>query len=148
MKQIPAEKQVYKVLKEHITSPGRYTCNPELTSERRFPDDKPVFSILYGGVGHESAGSLMLVELFVFLLAPMIGAWMLSQASERVMSSYSRKVLFFTAIGLLIAVFTNLSNFGIGNYPLNDALILALHNIVVWTVVGLVAAWRMKPEKT
>ena len=106
-----------------------------------------MFSVLYGGVGHESAGGIMLFELLLLFLAPIIGSWMLSQTSEKVLSSYTRKVFFFTGIGLLFAVFINLTNFGIGDYPLNDALVFGLHNIIVWTVVGLVVAWRMKPEK-
>lgn len=145
MKQIPAERQVYETLKEHVVDPGRYVCNPELTSEGRFPDEEPVFSVLYGGVGHEAAGGLMLVGLVVFFLAPLIGAWMLSQTSGRVMSSYSRKVLFFVAIGALFAIFGDLTNFGIGDYPVKDAVVLAASHIVVWTLVGLVVAWRIKP---
>ncbi len=148
MKRIEAERQVYEVLKEHIVDPGRYIINPELTSEMRFPDGEPAFSVLYGGVGHESAGSFMLVGLVIFFLAPMIGAWMLSQTSERVMSSYPRKVLFFVAIGLLFALFTDLTDFGIGSYPLRDALLFAINHIVAWTLVGVVVAWRMKPERT
>jgi len=146
MKQIPAEKQVYEVLKEHITSPGRYACNPELNSERRFPDGEPAFSILYGGTGHEAAGSHMLIGLVIFLVAPIIASWLLSQASDKFLSSYLRRVLFFTAIGLLIALFSNLTSFGIGDYPMSDALILAVHNILLWTVIGLAAAWRIKAD--
>lgn len=148
MKQIAAERQVYETLKEHIVDPGRYVCNPELTSEGRFPDGEPVYSILYGGVGHESAGVLMLVGLVVFFLAPLIGAWMLSQTSKRVMSSYPRKVLFFVAIGLLFALFSDLMSSGIGSYPVKDSIFLGINHIVVWTLVGLVVAWRVKPEQT
>jgi len=148
MKQIPNERQVYEILKENIVKPGRYICNPEVTPETGFPGAEPVFSILYSGIGHESAGGLMLVGLVVFFLAPTIAAWMLSLTSDRILSNYPRKVLFFVAIGLLFAIFTDLSNFGIGNYPLSDALILAVHNIFVWTIVGLVVAWRMKPKES
>ncbi|NIN64410.1 MAG: hypothetical protein GTO63_06855 [Anaerolineae bacterium] len=148
MKQVAEERQVYEVLKQHIVDPGRYVVNPELTSERRFPGGEPVFSVLYGGVGHESAGSFMLVGLVVFLLAPLIGAWMLSQASGPVLSSYPRKVLFFVAIGLLFAIFTDLMSFGIGGYPIGDAIVLAGSHIVSWTLVGLVVAWRIRPEPT
>ena len=147
MKRIAAERQVYETLREHIVDPGRYICNPEVTPEGRFPDGEPVFSVLYGGVGHESAGALMVVGLMVFLLAPIIAAWMLSQTSERVVASYPRKVLFFVAIGLLFALFIDLTNFGIGRYPINNAVILAMNHIVVWTLVGLVIAWRFKPER-
>jgi hypothetical protein len=147
MKEIPAERQVYEVLKETITEPGRYICNPALTSEGRFPGDAPVFSILYSGMGHETAGTQMLVGLVAFLLAPTIGAWMLSLTSARILSSYPRKVLFFAAIGLLFAVFGNLANSGIGSYPPRDTLILAGYDIVLWTLVGLVVAWRIRPER-
>jgi len=147
MKQIPAERRVYEVLKETIGEPGRYICNPELTSEGRFPGEAPVFSVLYSGMGHKTAGKLTLIGLAAFLLAPMIGAWMLSLTSARILSSYPRKVLFFTAIGLLFAVFWDLTNFGIGGYPLKDAILLAGHDIIVWTIVGLVVAWRIQPER-
>lgn len=131
MRTLPAERQVYEVLKEHVVEPGRYTVNPELTPERGFPEAEPVFSVTYSGMGHEGAGGLMLVGLFVFLFAPMIGAWMLSQSSRRVPSSYFRKVLFFVAIGLLFALFGALMSFGIGGYPVRDAIVLAANNLVV-----------------
>ena len=145
MKQIPNEAQVYEVLKENIKTPGRYVCNPQPTPGG-FSENEPAFSILYGGVGHEAAGWLMLVQLPLFFLAPLLGALLLSFASKQIMHSYIRKVLFFTGIGLIIAIFIDLMNFGIGNYPPKDALILAIHDIVVWTVMGLVIAWQMKPE--
>ncbi|MBN1163721.1 MAG: hypothetical protein JXB45_04030 [Candidatus Krumholzibacteriota bacterium] len=148
MKQISAERQVYEVLKEHITDPGRYVCNPELTSDGRFPNEEPVFSVLYSGRGHESAGGLMFVGLAVFILAPMISAWMLSQMSERIKSSYARKLLFFVAIGLLFALFGDLMRFGIGSYPLKDVTAFAINHIVVWTLVGLVEAWRIQPQRS
>lgn len=148
MKQIAAERQVYEVLKENIVDPGRYICNPELNSEGRFPNESPVFSIIYSGMGHGSAGSLMLVGLVVFLLTPMIGSWMLSQTSDRIKSSYARKLLFFAAIGLLFSLFGDLTRFGIGSYPLKDAIALAVNHIVSWTLVGLVVAWRIQPQRT
>jgi hypothetical protein len=145
MKTIPNEDQVYEILKENIIEPGRYGCNPQVTPNG-FPDNEPAFSVLYGGVGHEAAGWLMLVQLPLFFFAPVLGTLMLSFTSKQILRSYIRRVLFFTGIGLLIALFSDLMNFGIGNYPSKDAIILALHDIVVWTVIGLMVAWRMKPE--
>lgn len=146
MKQIADERQVYAILKEQIVEPGRYVCNPALTPEGRFPDGEPVFSVLYGGVGHEAAGGLALLGLVIFLISPMVGAWLLSQASARVISSYARKVLFFVAMGLLLALSADLPRFGIGGYPSRDALLLGASHLVMWTLVGLVVAWRMKPD--
>lgn len=147
MRQLSAEAQVYETLKEHVRTPGRYTVNPQLTAEGRFPDGEPVFSVLYGGVGHEAAGSQMLLGLVLFLLTPVIGAWMLSQTSVRVLSSYGRKVLFFTAIGLLFAIYGDLTSYGIGNYPLIGALAFGAYHIVTWTLVGLAVAWRIRPRQ-
>jgi hypothetical protein len=148
MKRIQAESQVYELLKEQVTEPGRYVCNPPLTQEGRFPEGEPVFSILYGGVGHEVAGRLMWVGLLGALLTVTLGAWLLSQTSPRVLSSYPRKVLFFTALGLLFGILFGISRYGIGSYPLGDAIAWALYHVVTWSVVGLVVGWRLKPRDT
>jgi len=146
MKQIPDERHVYDVLKENIIEPGRYAVNPELTSDKTYPAGEPVFSILNSGMGHEAAGGLMLFQFSIFLVTPMIAAWMLSLTSRQTLSSYPRKVLFFTAIGLLFALFSDLMKVGIGGYPLRDALILAAHDIILWTLIGVAVAWRLRPE--
>jgi len=146
MKKISNESPVYEILKQNITEPGRYSCNPEINPTGMFPEDEPVFSVMYSGMGHEAAGGLMIFGLLIYLIAPMIAAWMLSVSSEKILISYPRKVLFFTAIGLIIAIFSDLSSFGIGNYPLSDALLLAIHNVILWTLIGLVIAWRIKPD--
>ena len=146
MKQVPNEREVYEVLKENVTEPGRYVCNPEVTEDRRFPEGEPAFGILYGGMGHEGAGRLMWLGLVIYILSPIIAAWMLSQSSVRVLSSYMRKVLFFTAIGSLFALSGHLAGAGIGGYPIRDAVIWGLHDIVLWTLIGFVASAMMKPE--
>ncbi len=148
MNQLPAEREVYEVLRTHVVEPGRYALNPELTEGERFPDNEPVFSVLYSGMGHESAGKLMLVGLGVFFLAPLIAAWMLSLGSEKLLSSYLQKVLFFAAIGLLFALSGDLMNFGIGGYAAKDTALLALNHIVAWILVGLVVARRILPARS
>ena len=136
---------VYEILKESIVEPGRYILNPELTPSGVFPDGEPVFSVNYSGIGHESAGKVMLFQLAVYLLAPMIAAWMLSLARPQILSSYPRKVLFFVAIGLLFALFGDLLDFGIDRYSLGDALLVAANNLLAWTLVGLVVAKYFRP---
>ncbi len=146
MKQVPNESQVYELLKNNIAEPGRYLVNPELNTSNTFPANEPVFSILYGGMGHEAAGGQSLFKLILAFIAATLGAWLLSLSSEKIISSFPRKVLFFTILGILIAVFTDLNNYGIGNYPLRDTIILGLNTIVTWTVAGLVIARRIKPK--
>lgn len=147
MNRIDNERLVYEVLKHNITKPGRYIFNPEMT-EAGFPAGEPVYSVLYGGSGHEAAGMLALMMLPIAFIAPMIGAWMLSLTSRRVLSSYPRKVLFFAMIGLLIGLFGHLINLGIGGYPASSALMLFAHEIALWAVMGLVVAWQMKPVES
>ena len=143
---LEAEQQVYEVLQEHVIEPGRYVVNPELTAEQRFPEGEPVFSVLYGGVGHESAGSIVLIQFATNFLVVLIAAWMLSVTSDRVLASYPRKVMFFSAIGLLFALFTDIGSYGIGGYPSGDAAMVAASHVVMWTAVGLVVAWRLRFE--
>ncbi len=145
MKEITAESEVYNTLKTHITEPGRYSCNPELTEDQRFPDGEPVFSVLYSGMSHDQAGKETLVGLIVFLLTPLLGAWLLGQTSDRVLSSYPRKVLFFAGIGLLFALYADLTRFGVGGYPARDTLMFGIYHVAAWTLVGVSVAWRLKP---
>jgi hypothetical protein len=145
MKQVDQEREVYEVLKESITAPGRYVVNPQVTGEGRFPDEDPVYGVFYSGMGHGSAGGLMLASLFVLLLVPFSGAWLLAQASDRILSSYPRKLLFFFVIGVLFALFSDFNQFGIDGYPLGDAVLCGAHDIVLWTLMGSVIAWRIRP---
>jgi hypothetical protein len=148
MKQVPNEREVYNMLKTTITEPGRYLCNPALTSDGRFPENEPVFGIQYSGVGHEAAGLGVILGLLQFLIVPLIGAWILSITSEQFRSRFLNRVLFFLVIGVLLAIAGDLSSFGIGGSPLTVALIFAARTIVTWTILGLVigAIMRQVPQ--
>lgn len=146
MKQVADERRVYGVLRDSIVEPGRYIVNPELTASETFPGGEPVFSILYSGMGHESAGMLALLQLALFFLASIFAAWMLSVSSARVLNSYARKVLFFVAIGLLFGLYGDLMLLNIDGYPNKEALLIALNDVIAWSLVGLAVAWRTQPE--
>jgi len=145
MKQVPNEREVYHVLKATITEPGRYLCNPALASDGRFPENEPVFGILYSGVGHEAAGLGAILGLLQFLIVPSIAAWLLSITSDQFRSRFLNRVLFFVVIGFLLAIAGDLNSFGIGASPLTVALIFAARTIVTWTILGLVIAALMRP---
>jgi hypothetical protein len=146
LNRIPDEARVYEVLKESLPEPGRYVCNPPVRSALGFPSDEPVFSIYYSGIGHGSAGRLFLMRIVIAFVVPLIAAAMLSAASNRVLSSYGHKVAFFVALGLLFAVFRDLTSFGIDGYPLYEALLLCGYSVATWTVVGLATVWLVRPE--
>jgi len=148
MGRLENEREVYEVLKANVTEPGRYVVNPEADPERGYPGEEPVYGLFYSGMGHGTAGRQMLLSLPVIVLVPMIGAWLLSQASDRTLSSYPRKVFFFFLIGLLFALFSDFNQYGIDGYTLGDTLLLSLNHILLWTFAGAVIAWRIKPSGT
>ncbi len=146
MDRIETEREVYALLTEHITEPGRYVFNPEVIPEEGFPPDKPVFSVSYSGLGHGAAGNLMLFGFLLYIASSFMAAWLLSFANERVLDSYVCKVLFYTGIGVLLALFKDLESFNIGDYQFSDALLVSIYDIALWTCVGLVVALIIKPS--
>jgi hypothetical protein len=48
-------------------------------------------------------------------------------------------------LGLFIALFSDMQVYGIGDYPLIDVVKMGIHNVLLWTFVGLFVAWRLKP---
>jgi hypothetical protein len=118
-----------------------------VTDEHVFPGGEPVFGVLYGGMGHEAAGMLALVQLPLFFVLPVMAAWLLSRTDRRVLSSYGKKLLFFVVVGLLIGISSRLMDFGIGSYPPGSAILLCIHDIILWTVAGMLMAWMVKPGR-
>jgi hypothetical protein len=144
MRQVPNERAVYEVLKSTIKEPGRYLLNPALTPDGRFPENEPVFGVHYGGVGHEAAGVGVLLGLAQYLVGPMLGTWMLSKASRSFRSRFANRASFFVAIGVLVAMASDVGSFGIGGSPWPVALLSAAATVVTWAIVGLAVAlsWR------
>jgi hypothetical protein len=145
MNQLADERAVYAFLVEHVPEPGRYVCNPEISPDRGFPGDDPVFAVQYSGLGHADAGQEMLVGLVVMLLTPVVGAWLLSNASSRILSRYGSRLLFFSAIGVVFTLFGVMARFGLARYPLGDAVVLSVHDLLAWVVAGLVIARFVRP---
>lgn len=145
MRQLDDERAVYAFLAEHVRTPGRYVCNPEVLPEQRFPGNEPIFSVQYSGLGHADAGQEMLVGLIIMLVAPFVGALLLAGASNRVLSKYSTRLLFFSGIGVVMALFGVMERFGLASYPLGPAAALSLHDLAAWVVVGVPVAWLVKP---
>lgn len=147
MNQLPNERLVYKFLTEHVTAPGRYVCNPEVLPDQRFPGNDPIFIVQYSGLGHDDSGQEMLVGLIVMFMAPFFGAWMLTNASNRVLSGYGSRLLFLSGIGAVMSLFGIMARFSIASYPLGDTLALTLHDLVAWIVAGLIIARIVGPAR-
>ncbi len=145
MNRVLDERRVHVVLTENIVRPGVYLVNPALTDAGQFPDKQPVFGVTYAGFGHEAAGRLMFVGLaFMFAMA-LLAAGLLSQASPSILNHYFSRVLFVGFLGVLLALSGELGRFGIGGYPFDSALPLAVNTALSWTFAGLVIGWLVRP---
>jgi len=64
--------------------------------------------------------------------------------AARIRRGYLRKVALFMLIGALLVAYCDLTKYGISGYPLSDAGVLALMDLLAWTFVGLAVAWLFK----
>ena len=94
----------------------------------------------------QAAGRSALIQLGLFFIMPIAATWLLSLASGSVLSSYGRKLSFYVCIGFLAGISSHMLDFGIGSRPLQSALAHTVHDILLWTVAGLVMAWLVKPR--
>jgi hypothetical protein len=147
MNRVADERAVYRVLQENITAPGLYLVNPALTADRQFPSGEPVFGINYSGMGHDAAGSMMVVEFAVGLATSLLAAGLLSAASASVLSTWVRRTGFVVALGVLLAITADVSRFGIAGVPLNAAAARAAVRVAGWALAGLAMAWAMRPSR-
>ena len=145
MNRLADERMVYAFLAEHVAEPGRYVCNPEVLPEQRYPSAAPIFAVQYSGLGHDDAGQEVILGLVVALLASIAGAWVLANASSRILSRYGSRVLFFSAIGIVLALLSLAERFGISAYSLGDAVALGVHDFAGWVLAGLAIAGIVKP---
>jgi hypothetical protein len=145
MNTVPDETSVYAFLVDHVPEPGRYVVNPEILPAQAFPEHDPVFSIQYSGLGHADAGQEILVGLVVMLLAPVVGAWLLFNASSSILSRYGSRLMFFSVIGLVFTLFGVMMRFGLASYSLGNAVALSVHDLAAWIVAGLVVARFVRP---
>jgi hypothetical protein len=80
-------------------------------------------------------------ELFCIFVAPMIAAWLLSLASEKVLAKYTRRVFFVLILGLFLAVYGDVRS----EKPMDRILLSSINNLIMWFLAGLVVAWRIRP---
>lgn len=146
-KEITDDKEIHTLLKEKLVEGGIYWL-PGHTSqtEEQYPDydNEPIFYVFYAGATPSRMIVPTIVELLCIFLAPVVAAWLLSRASEEILAKYARRVVFVMGIGLLIAIYGDLFS----QKPLDLMLLSSVNNLIVWALVGLVLAWRIKPKIT
>jgi hypothetical protein len=149
LRTLPDQVRIHRALKAVITQPGTYIC-PYLPMEERsaiFPDylNEPVFAVIYRGHTHSTVPGFASFGILHFLLAPLVAACLLSQASARILKSYARRVVFMTALGLFIAVSADLPRMLTDELPLHIAVEMAVISLITWAGAGAVLAWIIKP---
>lgn len=138
-----------KALTAEITEPGIY-ANPYLPPHESssVPDylNQPIYQIIYKGNTHSTVPGLFSFPVLMIFIAPVIAAWLLSVTSERILSKYSRRVLFIAVLGLFIAVFCDILQMSTGLLTNEYYLFSAVSNTITWILAGLVIAWKIKPK--
>lgn len=147
---MPDQAPIHAALKERITEPGRYVC-PYLRPDDAnalFPGylNEPIFEITYKGYTHATVPGFASAGMFAFLLGPMAAAWLLSQASDRVLATYLGRAGYVASLGLFVAVSADLLRALTDELPLTTVAGMAGVSVIAWTLVGLVLAWRIKPK--
>ena len=144
-KQIPDDKEIHTMLKGKIPESGIYWLPGHAGQAKGlYPDyeNEPIYYIFYGGVTPSTFIAPTIVEILCIFLTPIIAAWLLSKASEKILAKYTRRVLFVIVIGLIFAVYGDLFS----QKPLDLILFSSINNVITWTLMGLVLAWRIKPK--
>jgi len=150
-RQLPldAQLEVHQALKSNITESGTYSV-PYLPNEQQeaMADyrSQPVYSVTYENVTHGEGSPTTLAPFLVFLVVPMLAAWMLSVTTDRIRSVYLARVLFVVAIGLIVVLFDDVLQMSFGPQPGDYLAFLAVNHLICWTLVGLVIAGRLKPR--
>ncbi len=145
---------VHEALRENIREPGTYSV-PYLSNEdeARFPDyrSQPVYSITYEGYSHGGSGGSIMSSFPVMVLAvfipPLLAAWMLSVTSSAILSTYLRRFLFVTVLGLIVALHDDVVQMSLGPQPEDYLIFLATNNVIAWALTGLVIARGVRPAK-
>ncbi len=146
---LPGQVPIHAALKERITEPGTYIC-PYLPPEERnalFPNylNEPIFAVTYRGYTHGTVPGFASPGILSFLLAPIAAAWLLSQASARVLATYARRAIFVGTLGVFVALAADLPQTLTTELPFADVAGMAIIGLITWAAVGLVLACGIKP---
>jgi hypothetical protein len=147
---MPDQVKIHAALKERITKPGTYVCPylPSSESAPAFPDylNEPIFAVTYKGYTHATVPGFASVGILSFLLAPMAAAWLLAQASEWVLATFLRRVVYVAALGLFVALAADLLRTLTEEEAFTTVAGMAVVRVIAWAAAGLILAWRIKPK--
>jgi hypothetical protein len=149
-REIPDEDVVFDVISERIGETGIYSYPYDVPADSAFHERfeaGPILQILFqkeGGAAPSETVRFLSVVL-AYLLVPIIPAWALSVASHERTGRYIQRVWLVMLFGIFVAVFRDLTPTGI-MVPSEFSLVVAVHSVVGWGLVGIILAWRISPE--
>jgi hypothetical protein len=133
---------IHDLLKQRITEPGIYYL-PAVEGDNGEPlveSNEPFFVVMYPGRTTDEVGVQLIYGLICIFIAALIAAWLLSVSSDWVLAKYFRRVLFVTALGLLLAIAGDIVN----EKPVMSIFLSSANLVIGWALVGIVIAWRVK----
>ncbi len=136
---------IHDLLKQRITEPGIYygPVGEGDNGEALLKSNEPFFVIMYSGRTTDEFGAPLIYALICIFVAALIAAWLLFVSSDWILAKYSRRVLFVTALGLLLAVAGDIVN----EKPTMSIVLSSVNLVIGWALVGLVIAWRVRGGK-
>lgn len=150
--EIPDEDYVFNVINDRLDETGIYLYPYDVPADSAFHarfEAGPILQILFqsqGGAAPSETLSFLSVVL-AYLLAPIIPAWVLSVASPEKTAGYIQRVSIVALFGIFVAVFRDLTPVGV-LVPGEFSVVMAVHSVVGWGLVGIVLAWRMNPDRS
>src|SRR5207247_427431 len=83
--------------------------------------------------------------LLAGFLAAIVAASLLGKLSWSLASKYGSRVRYVMTLGIFLALAARITDWGFFGYSASFTLVLAINDVIGWTLAGLVIAWRMKP---
>ena len=100
--------------------------------------------IQYSTTGMDMS-TYMLWGFVAYFLAAIVAASLLGKLSWSLASKYGARVRYVMTLGIFLALAARVTDWGFFGYSASFTLVLAINDVIGWTLAGLVIAWRMKP---
>jgi hypothetical protein len=150
IKQLPNEEPVVSVIKSNVTEPGLYffpgmprgaSGEQKQQWEQRIRVG-PLGILVYTPQGQAPLEPRQLLREFLSsVLAAIVAAYLLAHAC---LASFSGRVVFVTALGLVGWLAISVSLWNWFNFPTTYTLAELVHEVIGFAATGLVLAWRIK----
>ena len=147
-KEVPNEEVVLQALDANLPETGLYLVPGHSPPDSLFParhEAGPLFRV--HSLPNGTEGPIRpLISILSLLLAPLVPAWILVQACRHGSPSFGMRVAVVASFGVFLALTANIQLWGMERYPLTYSLLMSVNGILTWAVIGMVLAWRIRPD--